>query len=75
MISVTASDNLAQAKNSASKSDIVGSGDVRPCPPRFISPIASARIALPGQAGEGQAYGTQQRPRQCQETLKTPEKD
>jgi len=46
-----------------------------PCPPRFISPIASARIALPGQAGEGQAYGTQQRPRQCQETLKTPEKD
>jgi hypothetical protein len=40
-----------------------------------MSLIAFAGVALPGQAGEGQAYGTQQRQRQRQQTRKTPEKD
>ena len=57
MISVKSSDNLAQTKNSASKSDIGGGPDVLPLSTSLISPIASDRIALPGQAGEGQLMG------------------
>jgi len=57
MISATHRDNLALARNLHANRILVMATTFDRCLSCFISPIASARVARPGQAGEGQAMG------------------